>query len=140
MGWNKESFFDQRNFIDPSQPALNIPFLSLFPYPALTIHFPVNLFPKELAPKVTNTIIKNGRSCTFVSFLIALVISLNKALESSIARSIFIISFISSFESIKVAVPERCIFFWIPASIAEAAAVIANGTEMSFCLWNCYFH
>ena len=38
-------------------------------------------------------------------------------------------SFISSFEIIKVVVPEPCIFFWIPASIAEAAAVISNGTK-----------
>ena len=35
-------------------------------------------------------------------------------------------SFISLFENIKVVVPEPCIFFWIPASIAEAAAVIPN--------------
>ena len=47
-------------------------------------------------------------------------------LESSRAWTIFIMSFISSFEIIKVVVPEPCIFFWIPASIAEAAAVIPN--------------
>ena len=33
-------------------------------------------------------------------------------------------SFISSFKIIKVVVPEPCIFFWIPASIAGAEAVI----------------
>ena len=48
-------------------------------------------------------------------------------LESLRAWAIFIMSFISSFEIIKVFVPEPCIFFWIPASIAEAAAVIPNG-------------
>ena len=41
-------------------------------------------------------------------------------------------SFISPFEIIKVAVPESYIFFWIPASIAEAAAVIPNGAKIFF--------
>ena len=41
-------------------------------------------------------------------------------------------SFISLFEIIKVVVPEPCIFFWIPASIAEAAAVIPNGAKTFF--------
>ena len=39
-------------------------------------------------------------------------------------------SFISSFEIIKVIVPEQCIFFWISVSIAEAAAVIPNRTKI----------
>ena len=30
----------------------------------------------------------------------------------------------------KIVVPEPCIFFLIPASIAEAAAVIPNGAKM----------
>ena len=33
-------------------------------------------------------------------------------------------SFIYSFQIIKVVPPEPCIFFWIPASIAEADAAI----------------
>ena len=41
-------------------------------------------------------------------------------------------SFISSFEIIKVVAPEPCIFFSIPASIAEAAAVIPNGPKTFF--------
>ena len=41
-------------------------------------------------------------------------------------------SFISSFEIIKVFVPEPCIFFSIPASIAEVAAVILNGAKTFF--------
>ena len=40
-------------------------------------------------------------------------------------------SFISSFEIIKVVVPKPCIFFWIPASM-EAAAVIPNGAKTFF--------
>ena len=41
-------------------------------------------------------------------------------------------SFNSLFEIIKVVVQEPCIFFWIPASIAEAAAVIPNGAKIFF--------
>ena len=41
--------------------------------------------------------------------------------------------FISSFEIIKIVVPEPCfscfVFFLIPALIAEAAAVILNGAK-----------
>ena len=45
--------------------------------------------------------------------------------------------FISLFEIIKVTVPEPCFvfvfwFFLIPASIAEAAAVIPNGAKKKF--------
>ena len=40
--------------------------------------------------------------------------------------------FISSFEVIKVVVPEPCIFFWIPASISRTAAVIPNGAKTFF--------
>ena len=47
-------------------------------------------------------------------------------LGSSSAWTILKKTFSSSFEIIKVAAPEPSIFFWIPASIAEAAAVIAN--------------
>ena len=39
---------------------------------------------------------------------------------------------ISSFEIIKVVFPEPCIFFRIPASIAEAAAVIPNRAKKNF--------
>ena len=46
----------------------------------------------------------------------------------------FIMSFIFSFEIIKVAVPEPCFFFWIPAWIAGAAAVIPNGAKTFFSL------
>ena len=49
--------------------------------------------------------------------------------------------FSSSFEIIKVVcLPEPCIFSWIPASIAEAAAVIPNGAKIFFCQRDSYFH
>ena len=41
-------------------------------------------------------------------------------------------SFISSIEIIKTFVSEQCIFFWVAASIAEAAAVIPNGAKLFF--------
>ena len=41
-------------------------------------------------------------------------------------------SFISLFEIIEVFVPEPCIFFWAPESIAEAAAVIYNIAKTFF--------
>ena len=44
----------------------------------------------------------------------------------------FIRSFISSFELIKVFVPEPYIFFWIPASIADAVAVTSNGAKLRY--------
>ena len=40
--------------------------------------------------------------------------------------------FISSFEIIKVVVPEPCIFFLMSASIAYAAAIIPNRAKMFF--------
>ena len=41
-------------------------------------------------------------------------------------------SFISLFEIIKVVVPEPCIFFYMPALITEAAAVIPNEARIFF--------
>ena len=41
-------------------------------------------------------------------------------------------SFISSFEIIKVVVLVPCFFFWILTSIAEAAAVIPIGAQIFF--------
>ena len=53
-------------------------------------------------------------------------------LESSRAWTIFIMLPISLFEIIKVVVLKPCIFLWIPASIAEAVAVIPNGAKIFF--------
>ena len=53
---------------------------------------------------------------------------MNKILESSSVCTIFIISFISSLEIIKVVLPGPNIFFvCIPASAADAAAVNPKG-------------
>ena len=49
--------------------------------------------------------------------------------ESFKAQTIFIMSFISSFEIIKLVVPEPSISFCIPASAADAAGVNPNGIK-----------
>ena len=56
----------------------------------------------------------------------------NKIFESSRACTIYIISFISSFEIIKVVFPDPNIFLCIPASAADAAAVNTNGDKTFF--------
>ena len=88
------------------------------------------MFPNRLASKVPNNMLKYPPVCSFVLFSIILVTPFNKILESSRASTIFIMSFISLFEIIKVVVPKPCIFFWMPASIAEAAAVIPNEAKI----------
>ena len=80
------------------------------PEPAVTIPFPAKMFPNRLAPKVHNHLLKNPPFCYFALFLIVFAIPFSKKLECSRAWTIFIISFISSFETIKV-VLEPCIFF-----------------------------
>ena len=90
------------------------------------------MFPHKLAPEVPNNIPKNYPFCPFVSFLIVLVTPFSKILESTRAYTVFKISFSSSFEIIKVVVPEPCIFFYISVSTAEAAAVIPNGSKIFF--------
>ena len=66
--------------------------------------------------------------------MVVLVIPFGKILESSIAESIFIISFISSFKFITFVVSEPCIYFWIPASNSKAAVVIPNRAKISFAI------
>ena len=90
------------------------------------------MFPHKLAPEVPNNVPKNYPFCSFVSFLIVLVTPFSKILESTRAYTVFKISFSSSFEIIKVVVPEPCIFFYISVSTAEAAAVIPNGSKIFF--------
>ena len=90
------------------------------------------MFPNKLAPKLPNKIPKYHYFCSFVSFLIVLVTTFNKILESSRDWTIFIMPFISSYEIVKVTTPEPCIFFWVPASIAEAAAVVPSGAKIFF--------
>ena len=60
------------------------------------------MFPNKVAPKVPNNIPKNLPFCCFVSFLIVLVIHFYKISESSRTWTIFIMSFISLFELLKL--------------------------------------
>ena len=75
-----------------------------------------------------NSVDKTPLFCSLVSLLIVLVTPLNKIFESSKARTIFKI-FISSFEIINVVAPEPSIYFCIPASAVDAAAVNPNGIK-----------
>ena len=122
------------------EPALTIHFPLLFTDPALTIPFPINKFPNKLAPRVPNNILKNPPFCSFVSFSIVLVTPFNKILESSRAYTIFIISFISSSEIIKVVFPDPNIFLCIPASAADAADILANSLITFFINGNPVFN
>ena len=62
---------------------------------------------KRFLNKEPNNRPKNRLFYSFVSFLIVLVTPFNKILESWRAWTIFIMSFISSFEIIKDVVPEK---------------------------------
>ena len=99
----------------------------LLPQPALTTPFPVNKLPNKFAPKLPSNILKNPPFCYFVSFLTVSVTPFNKILESSSACTIFIKSFISSLEIIKVVLPDPNIFLCILTSAADAAAVNPKG-------------
>ena len=87
------------------------PFPFLFTEPALTISFRDNKFPSKIDRRVLANIPKNPPSFFFVLFLFVSVTPFSKTLESSRASTIFIISFISLFQIIKVVVPEPCVFF-----------------------------
>ena len=99
----------------------------LLPEPALINPFPVHKLPNKLARIVPRNILKNPPFCSFVLFLNVSVTLFNKTLESSSACTIFITSFISSLEIIKVVLPDPNIFLCIPASTADAAAVNPEG-------------
>ena len=98
---------------------------------------PVNKFPNNEAPKVPNNILRNHPPCSLASCLIVFLTPFNNTPESSRDLTIFIISFISLFDIIKVVVPtplvapEPSIFFLILPSIADIAAVNPNGANNS---------
>ena len=98
---------------------------------------PVNRYPNKLAPKLPNNIPRNIPFCFFASFLIAsLKLFVNKQ-DSSTYLTIFIISFISSLEIVKVVpfatyevcIPDPNIFLWIAASVAVVVSVNLNGLK-----------
>ena len=80
------------------------------PSPALIVPLPVNRLPNKLAPKVPNNIPRNP---SFHSFALFLIVSLTHFInnpDSSSDLTIFIISFISSFEINNALTPEGNIF------------------------------
>ena len=92
--------------------------------PALIVPWPVNRFPK----------LRNPPFCSFDSFLIVLLTPFSNKQDYSSDLTIFIISFISSFEIINVVrfatykgrVSDPVIFQWIAASVAAAAVAGFN--------------
>ena len=117
-------------------PALTILFPFLFPEPTPTIPFSHNEFPSKIDPKVPTSVPRNPPLYSLVSFLTAFVTSFNNISESSRAWTFFIISFTYSFEIIKFVIPEPNIFFWIPESIAKAAAIISYLAKIFFAIIN----
>ena len=88
------------------------------------------MFPSRLAPNVPNSTLRNPPFCSFASFLIVSLTPSNNHTESSRDLAIFKMSFISSFEIIKIVLwPDPNIFLSIPASAADAAAVNPNGIK-----------
>ena len=79
-----------------------------------------------MVPNVPNSLLKIPPSCCFASFLIVLLTPFINKQDSSRDLTIYIISFISSFQIISVAKPDPNIFLWTAASVADAAAVHPN--------------
>ena len=99
------------------------------PLPALIVPLPVSRFLNKLATKVSKDILRNFTFCSYVSFLIALLMLLIKSPDSSNDLITFRISFISLLEIINVVLPDPNIFLWIAASVADAAAVNPDGIK-----------
>ena len=72
---------------------------------------------------------RNPRFCYFASFLIISLTPFGNEPNSSSDLTIFIKSFISLFEIIRVVMPHPKIFLWIAASVADHAAVNSNGIK-----------
>ena len=87
-------------------PAHTITFPFLIPEPAPTISYRENKFPSKIVAKVPTIVPRNPLSYFFALFLIASVTPFGKISESSRVWTIFIMSFISSFEIIKVVAHE----------------------------------
>ena len=88
-----------------------------------------NRFPNKLAPNVHDNIPRNPLFYSFASFLIvSLTLFVNKP-DSSSDVTIFMISFISSFEIISEVIPGPKMLFWIVAFVAYTAAVTPVGIK-----------
>ena len=94
----------------------------LDPQPALTVCSPdfitrlldkffANRSPSKEAPKVPRRIDRKPPLCSFASFLIVSLTPFNSTPECARDLTIFKMSFVSSFDIIKVVVPDPRIFF-----------------------------
>ena len=72
---------------------------------------PVNRFSNKLASNVPNNVLRNPTFCYFASFLIVLPTRFINKPDFSTNLTIFMISFVSSFEIINVVIPEPKMFF-----------------------------
>ena len=107
------------------------------PSPDLIVPLPVNRFPNKLIPDVPNNILKNPPFYFFALFLYFLLrFFINKS-DSLRYLTIFMKSFIISFEIINAIVqqaksegrPDPNILLWIVESAADAAPVNSNGIK-----------
>ena len=109
------------------------------PSPALFIPLRAKILPNKHAPNVPNNLLRNPNFCSLASFWTVSVTPFNNKPESSRDFTILIISSISSVDIINVVSceaedegrlwPDPNIFFCIPASAADAAAVIPKGIK-----------
>ena len=102
----------------------------IMPSPAHITPLPVNALLNILAANVPNNIPTNPTFCSFDWFLIVSLIPFTDNPDSSSDLTIFMMLFISSFESINVVKPDPNISFWIAATVADVAAVNPNGIKM----------
>ena len=86
---------------------------------------PVDWLLNKLAPKVSNNIPRHPPICSFASFLIVSLTLFIRKKDYSKDLIIFLISFISSLEVIKVVSPGPNIFLWISVSVTAAATAAA---------------
>ena len=100
--WRKSQKFFKEALLEP-KPAI------IIPLPDKTFD---NISPIKEAAKVPNNILRNHPLYSLVSCWIVSLTPFNNTPEFSRDITIFIISFISSFEIIKVVVPEPSIFFF----------------------------
>ena len=99
--------------------------------PAGTVALLINIFRNKLAPKVPNNIPRNPHFRSFASFLfVSLTLFFINDSDLSRDLNIFITSFISSLEIINVVKLDPKIVLRMAASVADAAAVNANGIKL----------
>ena len=114
------SYFKGRGGIKKSWSALIVPSTTLL------VLLTVNMFFNKVVPNVPNNMPRNLPFYSFAAFLIVSLTPFFNKPDSLSDLTIFMITFICSFEITTVVVPDPNIFLWIAASAAAAAAVKPN--------------